>query len=125
VSPGNALVQPAVEVAPASIIPDRIETATVAKAAAVGTPQGAQATFVLYEPNAKEVWLCGDFNAWATGVTPMKRQPGGEWIAAVGLEPGRYEYKFVVDGHWIPDPLARENIWNFHGTLNSVIEVRS
>ena len=27
--------------------------------------------------------------------------------------------------HWIPDPLAHENVCNQHGTLNSVIEVRA
>ncbi|HZR17456.1 MAG TPA: glycogen-binding domain-containing protein [Verrucomicrobiae bacterium] len=41
------------------------------------------------------------------------------------LAPARYENKFVVGGEWIPDPLARENVWNHHGTLNSVLEVRA
>jgi hypothetical protein len=31
----------------------------------------------------------------------------------------------LVDGEWIPDLLARENVWNRHRTLNSVIEVRA
>ena len=28
------------------------------------------------------------------------------------------------DGEWIPDLLAHEHVWNQHGTLNSVVEVR-
>jgi len=55
----------------------------------------------------------------------MKRDEGGHWETTAALAPGRYEYKFVVGGEWIPDPLARENVWNCHGTLNSVIEVRA
>lgn len=81
-------------------------------------------TFALLEPEAKQVAVCGDFNGWASGATPMKRHEGGHWEATVALAPGRYEYKFLLDGHWIPDPLAHENVWNYHGTLNSVIEVR-
>jgi 1,4-alpha-glucan branching enzyme len=82
-------------------------------------------TFTLLEPDAKQVALSGDFNGWATGATPMKRKEGGIWETTVALAPGRYQYKFIVDGSWIPDPLARENVWNQHGTLNSVVEVRA
>ncbi len=87
--------------------------------------QTVKVTFVLIEPHAKHVSLCGDFNGWASNVTPMKRQGNELWEMAIALAPGRYEYKFVVDGEWMPDPLARENVWNCHGTLNSVVEVRA
>jgi 1,4-alpha-glucan branching enzyme len=81
--------------------------------------------FALFEPDATQVSLCGDFNVWASGATPMKQHDGGHWETTVALAPGRYEYKFLVDGHWIPDPLAHGHVWNQHGTLNSVIEVRA
>lgn len=80
--------------------------------------------FTLFEPGAKQVLLGGDFNGWATGATPMKRQVDGHWETTLALAPGRYQYKFVVDGLWIPDPLVHEHVRNQHGTLNSVIEVR-
>lgn len=80
-------------------------------------------SFALLEPDAKQVLVCGDFNAWSPTATPMKRDKSGHWETTVALAPGRYQYKFVVDGHWIPDPLARENLWNDRGTLNSVVEV--
>ena len=54
----------------------------------------------------------------------MKRQADGHWETTIALAPGRYEYKFVVDGNWKHDPLARVNVWNQSGSLNSVIEVR-
>ena len=80
-------------------------------------------TFALFEPNAKHVSLCGEFNGWASDATPMKRDNGGNWETTVALPPGRYEYKFIVDGQWITDPQARESVWNQHGTLNSVVQV--
>jgi 1,4-alpha-glucan branching enzyme len=82
------------------------------------------ASFALFDPDAKRVSLCGDFNGWAPDATPLKWREGGHWETTVALPPGRHEYKFLADGRWMPDPLARENVWNHHGTLNSVIEVR-
>ena len=87
-------------------------------------PPQVKVTFVLPEPNAKRVSLSGEFNGWSPEATPMKRHEDGHWETTVSLAPGRYQYKFIMDGQWIPDPLAHENVWNQHGTLNSVVEVR-
>ncbi len=57
--------------------------------------------------------------------TPMARHGDGLSEASVALRPGRDEYKFIVDAEWIPDPLSTEQVWNHHGTLNSVIQVRT
>ncbi|MBK7096969.1 MAG: glycogen-binding domain-containing protein [Saprospiraceae bacterium] len=45
----------------------------------------------------------------------------GKWNFPVKLKPGKYLYKFVVDGNWIPDP--ENKFWeeNEHGTNNSVL----
>jgi 1,4-alpha-glucan branching enzyme len=83
-----------------------------------------QITFALFEPQAQHVSLSGDFNSWTTEGTPLSRQDDGLWSTRLALPPGRYEYKFVVDGQWLPDPTAQENIYNAHGTLNSVVVVR-
>jgi hypothetical protein len=80
-------------------------------------------TFALLEPKAERVSVSGDFNGWSPETSPMQRHAGGHWETTLDLEPGRYQYKFIVDGQWIPDPLAHENLWNPHGTLNSVLEV--
>jgi hypothetical protein len=87
--------------------------------------QRVKVTFALLEPHAQRVSLCGGFNAWSSDATPMNRQNGGLWETSLVLPPGRYEYKFVVDGQWLPDPNAQEQTFNGHGTLNSVIEVRA
>src|ERR1035437_316378 len=81
-------------------------------------------SFALHKSNAKRVSLCGEFNGWSPTATPMKRHDDGHWETAVALAPGRYQYKFLVDGEWIADPAAQTNVPNEHGSLNSVVEVR-
>lgn len=96
---------------------------TSRKALTPTAPQTVKVTFVLLEPDAKQVALSGEFNGWSPEATPMKRQDDGHWETTVALAPGRHEYKFIVDGIWKHDPLARVNVWNQNGTLNSVAQV--
>lgn len=65
---------------------------------------GKPYTFSLrgYE-NAKQVMLAGSFNNWRDFELPMKRTATG-WELPYVIGAGNYEYKFVVDGKWIPDP---------------------
>jgi 1,4-alpha-glucan branching enzyme len=86
-------------------------------------PQTVAVKFALNKPDAKSVSVCGEFNQWSIGAAPMKRRHDGQWETVLELAPGRYQYKFVIDGEWMPDPTARENIPNPHGSLNSVITV--
>lgn len=57
--------------------------------------------FSLPRPNAKKVFIIGDFNKWYR--QPMKKQ-GKAWQVSVELKPGRYQYLFVVDDKRIVDP---------------------
>ena len=41
------------------------------------------------------------------------------------LPPGTYEYRLVVDGQWMPDPLAKETVPNPFGGRNSILRVAS
>jgi len=84
--------------------------------------QVEQAEFVLAMPQAKAVAVAGTFNEWDPRRTPMRKRPDGNWTTTVKLAPGRYEYRFVVDGKWISDPKATSIINPFGGT-NSVLEV--
>ena len=68
----------------------------------------------------KEVCLAGDFNNWKP--EPMAKC-GNEFKATVKMQPGLYQYKFIVDGQWIEDPCAKESVQNEYGTLNSVLQV--
>ena len=102
-----------------------VKAAAVAEAPMPPTPPKVKVTFVVVDLGAKQVSLSGEFNGWSPNATPMKRHQDGHWETTVDLAPGRYQYKFIVDGHWIPDPHAHEKVWNRHGTLNSVVEVRA
>jgi 1,4-alpha-glucan branching enzyme len=78
-----------------------------------------------YRPNAcaRTVYLVGDFNDWQPQTHPMKTSGDGSWRATVKLAPGPYQYKFVVDGAWVNDPDAADQVPNPYGTLNSRIFV--
>ena len=77
----------------------------------------------LRAPAAKEVFVAGSFNGWQVGATPLRPAQGGEWQGELKLTPGRYEYLFVVDGTWLPDPAAREAAPNPFVGWNSVLTV--
>lgn len=79
--------------------------------------------FELKAPGARKVTLAGDFNSWKETEMSTKRKNSGLWRVGVNLQPGRYEYKFIVDGQWINDPANANIVNNSLGTLNSVKEV--
>ena len=81
-----------------------------------------QVDFGLVASEAKSVSVAGSFNGWDPTVTPL-RKVDGAWHAKVGLPRGRHEYRFVVDGQWVPDPGARESVPNPFGSINSVLNV--
>jgi 1,4-alpha-glucan branching enzyme len=80
-------------------------------------------TFRIDAPDAQKVFLVGDFNGWDDTRHPMNKGREGSWSKAVMVVPGRYEYKFMVDGEWHRDPANPEVCENCFGTLNSVILV--
>ncbi|MCD6502034.1 hypothetical protein J7L01_05485, partial [bacterium] len=59
-------------------------------------------------PSAKEVFVAGSFNDWSESATPMESDGEGNWSATLDLAPGRYEYKFVVDGVTSKTPTIRK-----------------
>jgi 1,4-alpha-glucan branching enzyme len=79
--------------------------------------------FELVKPGAKQVCVAGSFNDWRPDTTPLAPADNGRWVGDLTIEPGRYEYLFVVDGQWLPDPNAKESVQNPFGGRNSVIGV--
>jgi 1,4-alpha-glucan branching enzyme len=79
--------------------------------------------FELQVPKASSVFLVGTFNDWKPGATPLNRIGTEKWARELPLAPGRYEYRFVVDGSWIDDPKAKAYVPNPHGGRNAVLEV--
>jgi glycosidase len=89
---------------------------------------------------AEKVSLVGDFNSWNDGAHRLERSEGGSetaWIAGAKrelqveagweittqFEAGRYRYKFIVDGKWLPDPSHEYREADGHGAYNSIIEI--
>ena len=79
--------------------------------------------FAFESPAAREVSLAADFNHWDAKAQPMQKGSGASWSVSVPLKPGRYEYRFVVDGKWVDDPMAKNFVPNPHGGRNAVREV--
>ncbi len=96
--------------------------------AKIKTRQGTKrckVTFSLENADANEVFLIGDFNKWNPKTHPMKSDGDGAWIRNVVIPPGKYEYKFMVDGQWKEDPQNDQLNPNCFGTYNSIINVTS
>lgn len=71
--------------------------------------------------NARLVSVAGEFNGWQELGNIMHRH-NGVWVTSLQLDPGKYEYKFVVDGVWIVDPGNPKHV--YEGNHNSVMEVK-
>ena len=79
--------------------------------------------FEFTDPAATTVCIAGTFNDWNAETKPMHPLGGGRWLKETVLPPGTYEYCLVVDGQWMPDPLARETVPNPFGGSNSLLTV--
>ncbi|MDP9173744.1 MAG: AAA family ATPase [Planctomycetota bacterium] len=85
---------------------------------------GDEVMFAAKFSEAKKVLIAGDFNNWSPMSTPMmKRSRPGDFYVSLPLRPGRYRYRFVVDGRWMTDPNNNYVEANQFGELNNVIEV--
>jgi len=79
--------------------------------------------FAFSHPTAVAVCLAGTFNDWNPTAKPMHSSGAGNWWKDSSLAPGSYEYCLVVDGQWMPDPLAKDTVANPFGGKNSVLNV--
>jgi chromosome partitioning protein len=70
--------------------------------APLATPEGV--LFTVAAPQALLVQIAGDFNNWNPERTHME-PIGPIWRLVLPLPPGRYRYRYVIDGQWLTDPL--------------------
>lgn len=80
-------------------------------------------TFSLLAPTAKSVAVAAEFTNWDAAPVALKRLKSGLWKGTVSLDPGHYEYRFLVDGQWHDDPNCSRRNWNRFGVQNCVCEV--
>jgi len=74
----------------------------------------------LHCPHGDTVCVAGSFNDWQPVV--LERE-GDEWHIDLCLAPGIYEYLFVVNERWLPDPACADGCPNPFGGENSVLHV--
>lgn len=88
-------------------------------------PDKIEKRFVFDAPEAKSVKIVGDFNDWMSyDAYLMERREDGSWSKTLLLEPGEYQYKFVVDDTWVEDQNNPKVVDNPFGGKNSIIEVQ-
>ena len=127
-APAAKLTEP-VKAIPAAKPPEPVKTLPVAKApepkapepAKINLSKASRVSLELIKPGAKQVYVAGTFNEWKPERTPLVTRGDGRWVGDLAIKPGRYEYLFVVDGQWVPDPNAKESVQNPFGGLNSVL----
>jgi 1,4-alpha-glucan branching enzyme len=80
-------------------------------------------SFKYYAPQAKKVFVGGGFNDWKPEKHPMKKDSKGNWTVTLKLLPGRYEYRYLVDGVWQNSQEPVECVPNALGSWNCIAEV--
>lgn len=75
-------------------------------------------------PDAKEVFVVGDFNNWDKTATPLKALKSGDFKTTIDLEANKnYAFRYLVDGTtWLNEEEADSQVNNgVTDDMNSVI----
>jgi len=107
-----------------------VKTVTAKKVPAVKSapkakkPAEKAVAFTFNNDKGLSVYIAGTFNNWNVSAKKMTEKKNGLYTATLKLAPGRYEYKFVVNGTWCQDPANADFVANDQGTFNSVLVVK-
>ncbi len=78
--------------------------------------------FALDMPDAHSVQVVGSFNNWVPQPCELHKDNGStRWTLTLRLQPGRYEYAFLVDGKHTPHPEAEFYQNDGFGNQNTVL----
>lgn len=87
-------------------------------------PKMQEASFSISAPQAKDVFVSGDFNDWKIDENSRMEFKNGSWSKRLKLNPGSYHYRFVIDGKWTEDPNNANKQVNPYGEMDSILEVK-
>jgi hypothetical protein len=73
--------------------------------------------------DAEAVAIYGSFNDWIQSKNYCAREGDG-WVCRIDLPPGKYTYKFLVDGVDLNDPTNSVTEDDGNGRLDSVIVIK-
>lgn len=84
----------------------------------------SEVVFSLPAPEAKEVYIAGEFNDWKQDEHSRMEQKDGTWFKRLNLQSGDYHYRFVIDGKWAEDPNNPIREMNPYGEMDSLLKVQ-
>ena len=87
-------------------------------------PKFNEVVFSISAKEAKEVFLVGEFNNWNAEASGRMNNIDGTWTKSLTLNPGKYRYRFVIDGSWTEDAKNPLKEVNPFGSLDSFVEVK-
>lgn len=86
-------------------------------------PKLTEVIFSVFAPEAKDVYLVGEFNKWQLNDSARMAQNNGTWSRKINLNSGKYRYRFVIDGNWIEDSSNPLKEVNPYGSVDSLVEI--
>jgi len=88
------------------------------------SPVETEIVFKLEASREAMVQIAGDFNGWVPESLHFTEAQGKQlWHISIPLKPGSYEYKYLVDGEWMPDPTNDRRVEDAYGGVNSVFSL--
>ena len=82
----------------------------------------------LRSPGCRSASIVGSWNDWGQRYDLARMGEGeiaaGDFVGLLALPPGRYEFKFIIDGKWRTSdgwPVVADS----RGILNNILEVRA
>ncbi len=87
-------------------------------------PKKNEVIFSVAAPEAKEVYITGDFNNWELSDKNRMELTEGGWVKKLKLPEGKHRYRFVMDGKWTDDPANPVKEVNPYGEMDSLIEIK-
>jgi chromosome partitioning protein len=88
-------------------------------------PSLTEVVFSIAAPQAKEVYVAGNFNNWKQDDSSRMQEKNGTWFKRINLHSGLYHYRFIIDGKWTEDPSNPARETNPYGDMDSLIEVKA
>jgi len=88
------------------------------------SPVAREIVFKLEASKDAAVQIAGDFNEWIPEPLHFSESEDKQlWHISIPLHPGSYEYKYLVDGEWMPDPDNDSTVEDAYGGVNSIVSL--
>jgi len=112
------------------LLPFFIGCASLQERISQPTSSNGMVVFQYLSSSARNVSVAGEFNGWEyksdqPRAIRLEKNEKEIWTATCKIEPGRYQYKYVIDYQtWILDPANPYTIEDSAGNINSLLIVK-